>query len=75
MHCGAAHVVPGAAHVWPPEHATGNDQSVQPEASVTHVCCCPPAVHRVWPSVHWLVQVVEVTQAPPLQTWPGEHVA
>jgi hypothetical protein len=39
VHCGTRQVVPGAEQVWPAEHAMGSDQSVQPEASVTQVCC------------------------------------
>ena len=52
----------------------GSDQSVQPDARVTQVCCWPPVVQRVAPTEHWLVQVDEVTHVPPLHTWPGEHV-
>ena len=62
--------VAGAEQLWVAMQATGSDQSVHPDGSWMQVCCWLPAVQRVWPRVHWLVQDAAATQVPPLQTLP-----
>ena len=66
--------VAGAVQLWVAMQATGSDQSVQPDGSETQVCCWLPAVQRVWPRVHWLVQDAVATHTPPLQTLPDAQV-